>query len=585
MAPVSGNRTPATAQDKRLRWLVLFYLLGIVIVIARLWQMQITNHDRYVAQASGQQKTSSSLAANRGAIYAEERDGRGGWRRVPLAVNRNAYLVYANGREVKDAATAATTLADLLKVKHEDLLSNLQRSNDRYIRLKRRIPEELAVVIREKKIAGVYLEPEIERFYPNSNVGSHLTGFVQYPETGMSGQYGIEGYFNNILTGKAGQEKAEKAASGVWIALGDRSVTPAQNGADIVLTIDWTIQYKVCTALDAWVKQHGASGGSVVIIDPKTGAIIAMCGTPNYNPNVYNEVRNIDVFNNPAIFQQYEPGSVFKPITMAVAIEEQKVTPTSTYIDTGEEKVGPHTIRNSDKKAHGEQTMIEVINKSLNTGAIYAMRQAGAEVFKEYVRKFGFGTITEVELSGEATGNTRRLNERNEIYPVTASFGQGITVTPLQMVSAFGALANGGKLMKPHIVQEIVHADGRVEKEQPTLVSEVVSAKTATLVAGMLVEVVENGHGGRAGVPGYYVAGKTGTAQIPRADGQGYEVGATIGSFVGFAPVRDPKFAMIVRVDRPKTVQFAESSAAPLFGDIAKFILQYYEVPPERPIN
>jgi len=305
-----------------------------------------------------------------------------------------------------------------------------------------------------------------------------------------------------------------------------------------------------------------------------------MCGSPDFNPNVYNETSKITNFNNPALFLDYEPGSVMKGLTMAAAVDQQKVSPNSTYNDTGEVLFGKSVIKNSDNKAHGIQTMTQVLEESLNTGAIYAMRQIGVQVFRKYLEDFGLGSTTGVELDGEAAGNLHSLYDSNEIYAATASFGQGITATPLQMVTAYAAIANGGKLMRPYLVKEIRHSDGTTETHSSKVVRQVISSKTAALVSGMLVRVVTNGHGKKAAVTGYVIAGKTGTAQIPRHDGKGYEDGSTIGSFIGFGPVSDPKFAMIVRIDRPKDVQYAESSAAPLFGDLAKFILQYYEVPP-----
>lgn len=578
----SGGSVGANVSSRRFRLLAVLYLVGMVVVMVRLWQLQVGNHERYSALASDQQEGHRQLAPTRGQIFAAERDGRGSTRLIPLAVNRDAFLVYADTRDIRDPQKTADALAQWLKMKPEDLLPVLSKENDPYEPLKHRVSSEAAEAIRALKLDGIGLIRENERFYPNNNIASHIAGFVRYHDGEMRGQYGLEGYYNDALAGMPGELKAERDASGVWIALSDREYTPSKNGDDLVLTIDWTIQFKVCQALDDWVKRHGASGGSVTILDPKTGAIIAMCGNPDFNPNVYNEVESIETFNNPAIFQQYEPGSVFKPLTMAMALEEQKVTPDSTYVDTGEEKIGPYTIRNSDNKAHGVQTMTQVLEESLNTGAIYAMRQVGASTFKKYIEAFGFGKPTGIELSGEAAGNIGRLNEKNDIYPATASFGQGISVTPLQMVSAFATIANGGRLMRPYIVQKVIHADGSEESHGPKEIRRIMSEKTAALLSGMLVNVVEYGHGKKAGVPGYYIAGKTGTAQIPRRDGKGYEEGVTIGSFVGFAPVRDPKFVMLVRVDRPRDVQFAESSAAPLFGELARFILQYNEVPPER---
>jgi cell division protein FtsI/penicillin-binding protein 2 len=293
-------------------------------------------------------------------------------------------------------------------------------------------------------------------------------------------------------------------------------------------------------------------------------------------------VEDQSVFNNPAIFSQYEPGSIFKPITMAIGLDLKLVNPETTYEDTGNVQIGPHTIKNSDLKSNGIQTMTQVLEKSLNTGVVYVVRLVGPQKFREYAEAFGLGSLTGIELDREAMGDTDSLKKRGEIWSATASFGQGIAVTPIQMLNAFNAIANGGRLMKPYIVREFVESSGAEREVQPKAIRQVLSERTSTLLRGMLVNVVENGHGKRAGVAGYYVAGKTGTAQVSKKDGGGYEKDRVIGSFIGFAPADNPVFSMLVKVDNPKTVQWAESSAAPVFGEIAKYLLNYYKVPPER---
>jgi cell division protein FtsI/penicillin-binding protein 2 len=269
---------------------------------------------------------------------------------------------------------------------------------------------------------------------------------------------------------------------------------------------------------------------------------------------------------------------------MAAAIDAGKVTPKTTYTDTGQVAIGQYTIRNSDGKANGIQTMTDVLEKSLNTGAIFAVRQLGAEKFRQYVDGFGFGQPTDLGLDGESKGDVSSLTKRGDIWSATASYGQGITVTPVQMAAAYSALANGGKLMKPYVVAEVKYPDGSGFRGEPQELRQVISKRAADLISGMLVRVVEDGHGKQAAVPGYWVAGKTGTAQI--SDGQGgYEKEQFNGTFVGFAPVDNPAFVMVTKIERPQDVVFAESSAAPLFGGIAAFLLQYLQIPPDRPLR
>lgn len=442
---------------------------------------------------------------------------------------------------------------------------------------------------KEMKISGIGFVMTYYRYYPEGNIGAHLTGFVgPNDDSEQRGKYGLEEFFDEELYGKFGVLKAGRDARGQAIITDDREYQRAEDGNDIILTIDHSIQYTACKKLNEAVLKHGADGGSVIIIEPKTGAILAMCSAPDFDPNNYQNIKDIKIFNNPAIFSQYEPGSIFKVITMAMGINEEKVTPQTTYEDTGVVKIAGYNIENSDHKANGTVNMIGVLEKSLNTGAIYVMRQVGTDNFASYVKEFGFGEKTGIELKGESSGDINNLLKEKinkELVSATASFGQGIAVTPLQMANAFAVIANNGIMMKPYVVKEIVKTDGTKIVTEPQQMRRVISERSAAILGGMMVNVVENGHGQKAGVKGYYVGGKTGTAQVPRKDGRGYETNAHIGSFAGFAPVNDPRFAMLVRIDNPRDVQWAESSAAPLFGQLAEFMLNYWQVPKERTIE
>lgn len=440
---------------------------------------------------------------------------------------------------------------------------------------------------KELKIPGVGFIMKLMRYYPEGNIGSHLTGFVSLNEVKQVGNYGLEGFFENELRGSPGSIKTERGAGGDLIIINDREYHKPQNGSDLVLTIDRTIQFTVCDKLNKAVLRHGADGGSAIVMNPKTGEILAMCSYPDFDPNKYSEVANIKVFNNPAIFNQYEPGSIFKVITMAMGLDQEKITPDTTFNDSAPVKIANYTIENSDKKSHGVVTMTNVLEQSLNTGAIFVARKVGLSDFKNYIKAFGFGEKTGIELEGEGKGNIRNLDDKlnPDLNLYTASFGQGISVTPIQMVNAFSTIANGGVMMKPYIVKEIIKNDGTKDEIQPHEIGSIISARAAILLGGMMVNVVENGHGKKAGVKGYWVAGKTGTAQVYKKDGRGYEANAHIGSFAGFAPADNPKFAMLVRIDNPRDVEWAESSAAPLFGEISEFLLNYWQIPSERKIE
>jgi len=436
---------------------------------------------------------------------------------------------------------------------------------------------------REKlAIKGLGFSEKAYRFYPEGNVGANLLGFVGFVGDQERGRYGLEEYFDQELYGRSGSIKVERDAKGQAIIINDREYLKPENGADLILTINHSIQFMACQKLNEAVIKYGADGGSVIIMEPQTGAILAMCSNPDYDGNNYQNVENIQDFTNPAVFSQYEPGSIFKVLTMAMALDQGKVTPQTTYDDTGRVEIVDYKIENSDHQANGLQTMTEVLEKSLNTGAIFAMRQVGPDMFSDYVKAFGFGEKTGLELTGESKGDIKNLLNKpiHELYAATASFGQGLSVTPIQMVSAFSAIANKGVLMKPHLVKEIVKPDGSKIETKPQMIRQVISEKVATMLGGMMVNVVENGHGKRAAAKGYYVGGKTGTAQV--ASRGGYEKNINIGSFAGFAPVDDPKFVMLVRIDRPRNVEWAESSAAPLFGQLAEYMLNYWQVPKTR---
>ncbi|MFA6306391.1 MAG: penicillin-binding protein 2 [Patescibacteria group bacterium] len=439
---------------------------------------------------------------------------------------------------------------------------------------------------KELKIDGIGFSESSFRFYPEGNIGSNILGFVGYAGDKLEGRYGLEGFFDQELTGSPGSIKIERDAKGYPIIINDREYNKADDGSDLILTINRSIQFMACQKLNEAVKRHGADGGSVIILEPDTGAVLAMCSSPDYDGNNFQETKDIKDFTNPAIFSQYEPGSIFKVITMAMALDREKITPQTTYDDTGQVIISKYKIENSDHKANGVQTMSEVLEKSLNTGAIFAMRAIGPDLFSEYVKKFGFGEKTGIELEGESKGDIKNLIKKpvGELYAATASFGQGMAVTPIQIAAAFLALANNGIMMQPYIVKEIIKPDGAKIETKPKIVGRVVSEKATVILGGMMVNVVEKGHGKLAGVKGYYVAGKTGTAQVPAKNG-GYQAGAHIGSFAGYAPVDNPKFVMLVRIDQPRDVEWAESSAAPLFGELAEYMLNYWQVPKERNIN
>jgi len=408
------------------------------------------------------------------------------------------------------------------------------------------------------------------RFYPQGNLASSVIGFLGFQDKNRIGQYGIEEYYEPWLSGQVG---FKSFLNKVGFSNG------SGQGSSLILTIDKNIQFFAEAKLKELVDKWGASGGSVVIQDPKTGSILAMADYPYFNPNQYSKYL-LEEFINQNIQVSFEPGSSFKPITMAAALDTGSIKPETSYFDSGEIKVGSSTIRNYDLASYGWQTMTSVLEKSINTGAVFAMRQTGHDKFLEYLERFQFGKKTDIDLAGEISGNIKNLYTGREINFVTASFGQGISVTPLQLVDAYSAIANGGKMMRPYMVEKIVKADGESVIVKPEVMAEPITPETAKTLTSMLISVIENGLIKKAIVPGFHIAGKTGTAQEAQPAG-GYS-DFFIHNLVGFGPAENPRFTILVKLDRPKGVETAAVSLADTFGDIARFLINYYGIAPSE---
>lgn len=408
------------------------------------------------------------------------------------------------------------------------------------------------------------------RFYPDESLASSVVGFLGFQDKNRIGQYGLEEYYEPWLSGQVG---LKNFLTKVGLSSG------AGPGSSLILTIDKNIQFFTEAKLEELVNKWGATGASAIIQDPKTGAILAMANYPDFNPNQYSKY-SLENFINPNIQVQFEPGSSFKAITMAAALDTGAVKPETSYFDPGEVKVGSSTIRNYDLKSNGYQTMVNVLEKSINTGAIFAMRQTGHDKFLEYVEKFRFGNKTDIDLAGEISGDIKNLYTGREINFVTASFGQGIAMTSLQLINAYSAIANGGKLMRPYVVEKIIKPSGESVEIRPEVIAEPITLETSKTLTSMLVSVIENGSIKKARVPGYKIAGKTGTAQEAKMEG-GYSE-FFIHNLVGFGPAQDPRFTILLKLDRPKGIETAAVSLADTFGDIARFLINYYGIAPNE---
>lgn len=561
----------------RLQFLFLIVILICLSILIKLFYLQVIKKDFYNTKAEAQHFMVNNIQPKRGEIFLDSMDNT----EYPLAINRTYLKLYAIPNLIEaDILKMSQDLAEILDMDTETIYYRLSKEDDIYEPIKSKLTDEEIKKINKLNYKGLDFIKETYRYYPDGMTSSHIIGFVGYQKDELVGNYGLEGYWEKELRGLSANFTSEKDVGGNYITIGKTDGNKeVVNGQDLYLTIDQAIQHFSCDELKKSVESYEALGGSVIVLNPNSGDILAMCNYPEFDPNNYSQVENIEAYNNGSIFYAYEPGSVFKAITMAMALDLDLVAPDTTYFDTGFYEVEDYIIKNSDLKAYGEQSMVQVLDESLNTGAAWVAEKIGHERFKNYAENFGFGQKTNIELNSEVAGNINNLNKSGRVYLTTASYGQGITVTPLQLITAFGSLANEGYLYKPRIIKKIVYPNGKIEETHPDLIGKVISDKAAKQISAMLVSVIESGHASLAKVDGYYLGGKTGTAQIAR--GGRYSSENTNHTFVGFGPSKDPKFVILTKLNSPKRA-WAALTAAPLFGKISKFILDYYKISPER---
>ena len=543
-------------------------VFGCVIAAAsvigwRLFILSYVRHTLYSQTAQAQNQNISNILI-RGNIFVQDPKATGivTDQRYLVATNKKFPLVYATPAALTDPITTANQLAGILNIDRSTLLVLLSSGSTASKIIARKISIEQADTINELNIKGTGIRYETNRFYPADSFLSKVIGFLGFGAGGRLGQYGIESYFNNELSGQVNA---------------DNSASPRPD--DIVLTIDRNIQTFIESKLHGVLTKWQASGGSIIVQDPQTGKIIAMADEPTFDLNSYSSAPTGSYINR-NVQEMFEPGSSFKPITMAAGIDLGKVAPSTTFTDPGIIDIAGRQIHNFDGLAHGTVTMTQVLEKSLNTGAAFVENLVGQDNFLDYIINFGFGQKTGLDLPGEVSGDVANLYSGRQVNFVTASFGQGIAVTPIQLITAYSALANGGKLMRPYIVDRVIHESGTEDVTQPEVASIPISEKTSAKIRNMLVSVVDIGFD-KARIKGYDVAGKTGTAQI--ADGKGgYQEGVFIHNFVGFAPALNPKFVILIKMDKPQGITFAADSLSPAFRDIAAYLLNYYNIPPTR---
>lgn len=525
----------------KFRYTILVIIFALVYggLIFRLYNLQLENGFGYLQRVEAQEKNNQSNFT-RGAIYFTDRNQN----LIPAAINKEFPIIYAVPKEIKEPDKTAEALASIVGLSKEKLSFLFSNPNALYKSLTEKASDEQVRAVSSLNLKGIHITFRNFRYYPFRNLASHLLGFVGVNDKNNqpAGLYGLESFYNEILN----------------------------ENKDARLTIDHVLQSKTEEILDNLIKKFEAVGGTAIIENPATGEILALTNKPDFDPNNYNQ-SEIGLFLNPAVKSLYEPGSVLKVLTMAAGIDSGKITPDTTFYDSGSITLNGKIIRNWDKKAYGKATMTNVLENSINTGAVWAENKIGDDLFYNYLIKFGLGKPTGVDFPQERAGNLSNLETKNssDIDFATASFGQGIAVTPLELINAFSAIANGGKLMRPYFNAEL----------KPEVVRQVISADASRQLKAMMVSAVDKA--GVATIANYRVAGKTGTAQVPDFKNGGYTLDV-IDSYIGFAPTSNPQFIIFLKLDKPKGAPLAGITVVPAFKELAQFVLNYYKISPDR---
>ena len=570
-----AKKEPDTS--KKIRIAFGIFMLLAAVILTRLFFLQVVSGAYYKTQSYRQQNLSQEKSPRRGNIYMRKKSGK----LITLAATKDGYLAFLNNRKLKNPEEALQKLSAIIPVNRETFNKAAAKTADPYEVVAPKVERAEAEKIRALGIEGLEVAPEEWRSYPGKKLAAHVAGFVGYNGDRLEGRYGIERYFENALKGQEGFAKTS-ATGGFLTQLGKNLLSPPTEGYDIVLTLEPSVQAFLERILERAREQYQPTGGGAVIIEPGTGKIIAMAAFPTFDPNAYEKTEELGVFINPLVESVFEFGSVFKPLTMASGLNERVVTPETTYFDSGKLTLDGYTISNFDGKGRGRATMQEVLEQSLNTGAAFVAQKLGKENLRKYFTDFGLGEKTGVTLPGEVAGQIGNLKSRQDIEYATASFGQGISVTPLEYASATAALANGGKLMKPYLVERIVRPGREDLVTKPEVVREVVRPETAETISRMLVQVVDKALlNGQVKSKNYTMAAKTGTAQIPLENAKGYSE-EYLHSFMGYAPGFDTRFLVFMYIQKPQGVRYASYSLGPYFEELMHFLLTYYEVPPDR---
>lgn len=561
-------RNPLNAVRQR-----AFRLFGIfagcaALVLLRLLWVQLVQHDQYETWSLRQTRDMQELYSERGTIY--DRNGR------QLAFSILVKSLYADpGMLNVTPEEAAKALAPVLKIPEETLAEKMRRDT-RFVWLERVMDPDMTAavkaVIKERKLKGFGFVDESKRYYPNGGLLANVLGFVGIDGKGLDG---LEKSLDDLIRGGVNRQILLMDARGNPILHSTMAPYMGKEAKSVYLTIDESIQFFAERALDRAMGQTRAQGGIVIVMDPKTGGILAMVNRPSYDPNHFYYATENE-FKNRAVVDIYEPGSTFKPVVAATALDAGTYSTDTVWHDPGEIVASGHAVRNWDDEAYGDVRLVDILKFSINTGFAHVGLLTGGDILTDYARRFGFGRATGIELPGEGDGILFDPRDMRPIDVASMSIGQGIAVTPLQMVQAYSAIANGGRMVRPHLIDSIRNPDGSVYRETRTeTAGQPVSKDVADTVKDMMEKEVSEGGGGNARVPGYLMGGKTGTAQKIDTVRGGYLDGQYIASFCGFGPIEDPQAICLVVLDNPQGMYYGGMVAAPVFAEIMSQTMRY----------